>query len=99
MRTCDTRARIFDATPNPMRRRHMATATRRRRTSPGDAGRIQRSVAAAITSGETLSTGVGALVRNTLVAAVRGARDVGAEIAQVGIAAVRRSEEHTSELQ
>jgi len=40
----------------------MAAATRRLRTSPGDAGRIQRSVAAAITSGETLSTGVGALV-------------------------------------
>ena len=69
----------------------MAAATRRRRSSPGDAGRIQRSVAAAITSGETLSVGVGALVRNTLVAAAQGARDVGAAIAQVGIAAVRGS--------
>jgi len=51
----------------------MAT-TRRRRIRPGEAGRVQRSVAAAIASGETLSTGVGALVRNTLFAAARGAR-------------------------
>src|SRR5262245_7807331 len=68
----------------------MAT-TKRSKGRPASAGQGQRTIAVAITSGETFSTGILTVVRNTLVAAMNGARDVGAAIGMVGVAAVRGS--------
>jgi hypothetical protein len=67
-------------------------ASRRRRTGKrGTPGQVQRAVAVAIAGGEAFSAGVVTLVRNTLVTATSGARDVGTEIGLLGVAAVRGS--------
>lgn len=58
---------------------------------PMDAQRVARAVHGAITLGEIVSVGVLNLVRTTLVTAVGGARDVGAELGSAATAAVRGS--------
>jgi hypothetical protein len=52
---------------------------------------VQRFVETAISSGQVLSVGVLDLVRTTLVTALAGARDVGAELGTVAVSAVRGS--------
>jgi hypothetical protein len=78
-------------TGNSLRRIHMALTRRRRTRRPANPGQVQRTIAVAIVSGATFSAGVVTLVRNTLVAAMSGARGIGAEIGRAGIAAVRGS--------
>src|SRR5262245_54296638 len=52
---------------------------------------VERFVESAIGSGLVLSVGVIDLVRSTLVTALAGARDVGAEVGAVAVGAVRGS--------
>src|SRR5262249_52844032 len=54
-------------------------------------GGVQRFVEATISSGRVLSVGVLDLVRSTLVAAAAGAHDVGAELGNIAVSAVRGS--------
>jgi len=54
-------------------------------------GGVQRFVEATISSGRVLSVGVLDLVRSTLVAAAAGVRDVGAELGNIAVSAVRGS--------
>ncbi|PYO17256.1 MAG: hypothetical protein DMD85_24075, partial [Candidatus Rokuibacteriota bacterium] len=56
-----------------------------------NAGNVQRAIYSAISGGEVLSVGVLNLVRTTLVTALAGARDVGAEAATTAVSAVRGS--------
>jgi hypothetical protein len=56
-----------------------------------NAGNVQRAIYSAISSGEVLSVGVLNLVRSTLVTALAGARDVGAEAGTTAVSAVRGS--------
>jgi len=68
------------------------TAARARTTGTRasvSAGAVERAIAAALNGGETLSVGVLNLVRNTLVTALAGARDVGGEIGVSAVSAVR----------
>ena len=63
-----------------------------RRQSPStDAGRVSQAVREAITISEIVSVGVLNLVRSTLVAAISGVRDVGAEVGVAATMAVRGS--------
>src|SRR5262245_39635994 len=55
----------------------------------GTPSRVEAVIQTAISSGEIVSIGVLNLVRSTLVAVLSGAREVGAEIAIAGVAAVR----------
>ena len=57
----------------------------------GDRQRVARAVQNAISIGEIVSVGVVNLVRSTLVTALAGARDVGAELGTAATAAVRGS--------
>lgn len=63
-----------------------------------DADGIQRAVQAAISSGEIVSVGVLNLVKNTLVVALAGARDVGGEIGAAAVTAVRGSIKAANEI-
>ena len=56
-----------------------------------DAGGVQRAIYTAISSGELVSVGILNLVRNTLVTALAGARDVGSEVGEAAVSAVRGS--------
>jgi hypothetical protein len=58
-----------------------------RRTDP----RIQRAIESAISGGEIVAVGVLHLVRDTIVTALAGVGDVGAEIGNAAVAVVRRS--------
>jgi len=66
-------------------------------TPPGRDGRsaelgaVQRAIAGAFSSGEIISVGVLNLVTSTLITALQGVKDVGAEVGSVGVAAVRGS--------
>jgi hypothetical protein len=60
-----------------------------RSESNHDAGAVQRAIRGTITGGEVISVGVLNLVRNTLVTAVSGARDVGSELGLTAVATVR----------
>ena len=62
-----------------------------REQAPPTAGRVARAVQEAINTGEAISVGAVNLVKNTALAAVAGARDVGAEAGSVAVAAVRGS--------
>jgi hypothetical protein len=52
---------------------------------------VNRAIAEAINAGEIVAVGVLHLVRNTLVTALAGVQDVGAELGTAGVAAVRGS--------
>ena len=54
-------------------------------------GTVARTVQEAIDTGEAISVGAVNLVKNTALAAISGARDVGAEAGSVAVAAVRGS--------
>src|SRR5262249_54403614 len=69
-----------------------------RRDHPGESQRVSRVVREAITVGEIVSVGVVNLVRNTLVTALAGARDVGAEVGTAATAAVRGSIKAAAEI-
>jgi hypothetical protein len=79
-------------------RRHV-TPTRRQRSLDGgarlgarvDPGGVQRAIYTAISSGELVSVGILNLVRTTLVTALAGARDVGSEVGEAAVLAVRGS--------
>src|ERR1043166_8713560 len=60
-------------------------------TRPAESQRVQRAIQDAINVGEIISVGVLHLVRNTLVTALAGVQDVGAEIGTAGVTAVRGS--------
>ena len=55
------------------------------------AGGVERAITTALGRGETLTVGVLNIVRNTLVTALAGARDVGGEIGTAAVSAVRGS--------
>ena len=57
----------------------------------GDRQRVARTVQNAMSVGEIVSVGVVNLVRSTLVTALAGARDVGAELGTAATSAVRGS--------
>jgi hypothetical protein len=59
--------------------------------APPRVGTVARTVQEAIDTGETISLGAVNLVKNTALAAVSGARDVGAEAGSAAVAAVRGS--------
>jgi hypothetical protein len=56
-----------------------------------ETSRVPRAVRSAINSGEIISVGVLNLVKNTLVAALGGARDVGEELGSTALTVVRGS--------
>jgi hypothetical protein len=62
-----------------------------REQSSRTAGVVARTVQEVIDTGEAISVGAVNLVRNTALAALSGARDVGAEAGSVALAAVRGS--------
>src|SRR5262245_16047721 len=66
-------------------------ASTRRRMRGSTPGQVQRTIAGVIASGETFSVGFLTLVRNRLVGAMSGARDVGTAIGMVGVAVTRGS--------
>jgi hypothetical protein len=76
-------------------RRHGAQrASRRpisRQQAPPTVGTVARTVQEAIDTGEAISVGAVNLVKNTALAAISGARDVGAEAGSAAVAAVRGS--------
>src|SRR5262245_57624992 len=59
------------------------------RVRAGDSQRVQRAIQETINAGEIVAVGVLHVVRNTLVTALGGVRDVGAEIGSAAVAAVR----------
>ena len=62
-----------------------------RTQAPPTAGRAARTVQEAITTGEAISIGAANLLRNTVLAALSGARDVGVKAGSVAAAAARGS--------
>ena len=76
------------------RRHGSQRASRRpigRKQAPPTVGAVVRTVQEAIDTGEAISVGAVNLVKNTALAAISGARDVGAEAGSVAVAAVRGS--------
>ena len=57
--------------------------------SRADNSPVARAIQTAISSGEIVSVGVLNLVRGTIVAVLGGVREIGAEVATAGVAAVR----------
>ena len=79
----------------------MARAKRRARTSQESNHQprtFERGLHTALRSGEILSVGVVNLVKNTLLTALSGARDVGGELASTGVSAVRGAIRASSEI-
>jgi hypothetical protein len=76
-------------------RRHGSQRTSRRpigrKQAPPTVGTVARTVQEAIDTGEAISVGAVNLVKNTALAAISGARDVGAEAGSAAVAAVRGS--------
>src|SRR4029453_7155695 len=62
-----------------------------RTQAPPTVGTVARTVQEAIDTGEAISVGAVNLVKNTALAAISGARDVGAEAGSAAVAAVRGS--------
>jgi hypothetical protein len=62
-----------------------------REQAPPTVGAVARTVQEAIDTGEAISVGAVNLVTNTALAAISGARDVGAEAGSAAVAAVRGS--------
>jgi hypothetical protein len=62
-----------------------------REQAPSTVGTVARTVQGAIDTGEAISVGAVNLVKNTALAAISGARDVGAEAGSAAVAAVRGS--------
>ena len=62
-----------------------------RTQEPPTAGRVAQTVQEAINTGEAISIGAVNFVRNTALAALSGAKDVGVEVGSVAVAAVRGS--------
>ena len=62
-----------------------------REQAPPTVGTVARTVQGAIDTGEAISVGAVNLVKNTALAAISGARDVGAEAGSAAVAAVRGS--------
>jgi hypothetical protein len=62
-----------------------------REQAPPTVGTVARTVQEAIDAGEAISVGAVNLVKNTALAAISGARDVGAEAGSAAVAAVRGS--------
>lgn len=62
-----------------------------REQAPPTGGAVARTVQEAIDTGEAISVGAVNLVKNTALAAISGARDVGAEAGSAAVAAVRGS--------
>jgi hypothetical protein len=62
-----------------------------REQAPPTVGTVARTVQEAIDTGEAISVGAVNLVKNTALAAISGARDVGAEAGSAAVAAVRGS--------
>lgn len=76
------------------RRHRPLRASRRpigREQAPPTVGTVARMVQEAIDTGEAISVGAVNLVKNTALAALSGARDVGAEAGSAAVAAVRGS--------
>jgi hypothetical protein len=76
------------------RRHGSQRASRRpigRKQAPPTVGTVARTVQEAIDTGEAISVGAVNLVKNTALAAISGARDVGAEAGSAAVAAVRGS--------
>src|SRR5262249_46469291 len=85
-------------------------ATRRKRKTAGpakagtkaprgaDDGSFEQAIQRAVTGGGTVSVGLVNLVKNTLVTAISGARDVGGEMGTAAVAAVRGSIRAASEI-
>jgi len=65
--------------------------TRAKAGRPAEGDQVGRAIQQAINSAEIIATGVVNLVRDTLVIALSGVRDVGAEIGSAAVAAVRGS--------
>jgi hypothetical protein len=69
-------------------------ASAARRPSPprtSDSDQIHRGIQSAINSGQIIAVGLPNLVRNTIVTALAGAKDIGAEIGTGAVTAVRGS--------
>jgi hypothetical protein len=62
-----------------------------RAPAPPTAGRVAWTVHEAINTGEAISIGAVSLVRNTALAALSAARDVGVEVGSAAVGAVRGS--------
>jgi hypothetical protein len=62
-----------------------------RAQAPPTAARVARTVQEAINTGEAISIGAVNLARNTALAALSAARDVGVKVGSVAVAAVRGS--------
>ena len=62
-----------------------------RKQAPPTVGTVVRTVQEAIDTGEAISVGAVNLVKNTALAAISGARDIGAEAGSAAVAAVRGS--------
>jgi hypothetical protein len=76
------------------RRHGSQRASRRpigRKQAPPTVGTVARTVQEAIDTGEAISVGAVNLVKNAALAALSGARDVGAEAGSAAVAAVRGS--------
>jgi hypothetical protein len=76
------------------RRHGSQRASRRpisRQQAPPTVGTVARTVQEAIDTGEAISVGAVNLVKNTALAAMSGARDLGAEAGSAAVAAVRGS--------
>lgn len=71
--------------------RPASTARDRLAARPADAQRVQRAIQRAINSGEIIAVGVLNLVKRTIVTALAGAQDVGAELGVATVAAMRGS--------
>src|SRR5262247_2966228 len=85
-----------------------ATRRKRKTASPAkagtkaprgtDNGSFEQAIQRAVTGGGTVSVGLVNLVKNTLVTAISGARDVGGEMGTAAVAAVRGSIRAASEI-
>ena len=79
----------------------MARAKRRAQTNRQSNHRslsFEQGLETAVRTGEILSVGVVNLVKNTLLTALSGARDVGGELASTGVQAVRGAIRASSEI-
>src|SRR2546430_12142358 len=61
-------------------------------------GSFEQAIQKAVSGGGTVSVGLVNLVKNTLVSAISGARDVGGEMGTAAVAAVRRPNPAASEI-
>ena len=79
----------------------MATARQRAKTNDRvnhTSSLVERGLDTAVRSGEVLSVGVVNLVKNTLLTALTGVREVGGELATTGVDAVRGAIRATADI-